>query len=341
MTMLVAGDADRQPSATNLARASAERKRKSVLEVLAPLGVPIMALCIIAYFTFATPGFLSVGNFTDILSNSALPIIVAVGLTIPLVMGQFDLSIAAVAGVATIIYSQLVAKTGVDPGIAIVATLAAAAVAGAFNGVMVAYVGLSALVVTIATSSFMNGMQFYVSNNIQIYGGFPESLVAFARSSLGRLPTLVIVAALVVLGFWILLEKTLFGRHVKAVGGNAEAARLAGVNVRQTQALGFIICAVVAGVAGVLFANKQAVAYPLSGLDVLLPSYTAAFIGAATFRFGEFNIFGTVVGVLITQITANGLILLGVPNYSTYIFQGAILLVALIFARVVALRHAV
>lgn len=338
--MLAADGAKEQRSATNTARASAEERRKSALEVLAPLGVPIMALCIIAYFTYATRGFLSVGNFTDILSNSALPIIVAVGLTIPLVMGQFDLSIAAVAGVATIIYSQLVAKTGVDPSLAIVATLVVAALAGAFNGIMVAYVGLSALVVTIAMSSFMNGMQFYVSNNIQIYGGFPESLVDFARSSLGPVPTLVIVAALVVVGFWTLLEKTLFGRHVKAVGGNAEAARLAGVNVRWTQTAGFILCALAAGAAGVLFANKQAVAYPLSGLDVLLPSYTAAFIGAATFRFGEFNILGTVVGVLITQITADGLILLGVPNYSTYIFQGAILLVALVFARIVALRHA-
>jgi ribose transport system permease protein len=339
MAILVT-DGAKEELSTNLMRASTERRKKSALEALAPLGVPIMALCIIVYFTFATPGFLSIGNFTDIMANSTLPIIVAVGLTIPLVMGQFDLSIAAVAGVATIIYSQLVARTGVDPGIAIVATLAVAALAGAFNGIMVGYFGLSALVVTIAMSSFMNGMQFYVSNNIQIYGGFPASLVAFARSSVGPVPTLVIVAALVVIGFWTLLEKTLFGRHVKAVGGNAEAARLAGVNVRQTQTAGFIICALAAGAAGVLFANKQAVAYPLSGLDVLLPSYTAAFIGAATFRFGEFNIFGTVVGVLIAQISANGLILLGVPNYSTYIFQGAILLVALVFARVVALRHA-
>ncbi len=128
------------------------------------------------------------------------------------------------------------------------------------------------------------------------------------------------------------------GADVKAVGGNAEAARLAGVDVRRTRAFGFILCTFAASVAGILFANKQAVAYPLAGLDVLLPSFTAAFIGAATFRFGEFNIFGTVVGVLVTQIAANGLILLGVPNYTTYVFQGVILLVALVFARVVALR---
>jgi ribose transport system permease protein len=204
---------------------------------------------------------------------------------------------------------------------------------------MVAYVGLPALVATIAMSSILIGLQFYISGSVQIFGGYPESLVHFARSSIGPIPTMVVVAAVIVVALWLLLERTIFGRHVKAVGGNREAARLAGVDVRRTLLFSFMISAVTAGVAGVLFANKQAVAYPLSGLDVLLPSYTAAFIGAATFRFGEFNIFGTVVGVLINMITANGLILLSVPNYTTYLFQGVILLVALIFARAVALRR--
>ena len=313
--------------------------RRTILGILAPLGVPIMTLGMIVYFGLATTGFLSLGNITDVLSNSALPVIVAVGLTIPLVMGEFDLSISALAGLATILYAQLVAKEDVSPAIAILVTLVVALAAGAFNGLMVAYLGLPALVATIAMSSFLIGMQFYVSGSVQIYGGFPETLVALSRSSVGPVPTLVIIAALIVVGAWVLLEKSVFGRHVKAVGGNAEAARLAGVNVRRTRALGFILCGLAASVAGIIFANKQAVAYPLAGLDVLLPSFTAAFIGAATFRFGEFNVFGTVVGVLVTQIAANGLILLGVPNYTTYVFQGVILLVALIFARIVALRQ--
>ena len=328
------------PAAPAGASAPSEKTARTVLEVFAPLGVPIMTLAMVAYFGLATTGFLSIGNITDVLSNSALPVIVAVGLTFPLVMGEFDLSISALAGLATILYAQLVAKEDMSPAIAIVITLVAALAAGAFNGLMVAYVGLPALVATIAMSSFLIGMQFYVSGSVQIYGGFPEALVAFSRSSLGPVPTLVIVAGVIVLGAWVLLEQSVFGRHVKAVGGNAEAARLAGVNVQRTRALGFILCGLAASIAGIIFANKQAVAYPLAGLDVLLPSFTAAFIGAATFRFGEFNVFGTVVGVLVTQIAANGLILLGVPNYTTYVFQGVILLIALIFARIVSLRHA-
>lgn len=315
------------------------KQKQTVLELLAPLGVPLMALAIIVYFSLMTQGFLTVGNFKDIFANAALPVIVAVGLTIPLVTGEFDLSISAVAGFATILYAQLVANEGVDPALAIAITLVASIAVGAFNGLMVAYFGLPALVATIAMSSFLIGMQFYISGSIQIYGGYPESLVHFARANFGPVPALVIVAAIVLVAFWFLLDRTMFGRHVKAVGGNREAARLVGVDVRRTMSLGFILCALTAGIAGILFANKQAVAYPLSGLDVLLPSYTAAFIGAAAFRFGEFNVFGTVVGVMITQITANGLILMGVPNYTTYIFQGVILLVALMFARVVALRR--
>jgi ribose transport system permease protein len=326
-------------STLNRLRAPSDKTRRTVLEIFAPLGVPIMTLGMIIFFSLATTGFLTVGNITDVFANSALPVIVAVGLTIPLVMGEFDLSIAALAGFATILYAQLVVKEDIDPAVAIVVTLVASVVAGTFNGLMVAYVGLPALVATIAMSSFLVGMQFYVSGSVQIYGGFPETLVAFCRSNIGPVPTLVIVAAILVIGAWALLEKSIFGRHVKAVGGNAEAARLAGVDVQRTRAFGFILCALTASIAGILFANKQAVAYPLAGLDVLLPSFTAAFIGAATFRFGEFNIFGTVVGVLVTQIAANGLILLGVPNYTTYVFQGVILLVALIFARIVALRQ--
>ncbi len=132
--------------------APSDKARRTVLEILAPLGVPIMTLGMIVYFGFATTGFLTIGNITDVFANSALPVIVAVGLTIPLVMGEFDLSISALAGLATILYAQLVAKEGVDPAIAILVTLVASIVAGAFNGLMVAYVGLPALVATIAMS---------------------------------------------------------------------------------------------------------------------------------------------------------------------------------------------
>lgn len=122
-------------------------------------------------------------------------------------------------GFVTIFYSQLAAKEGLDPTVSIVITLVACIGAGAFNGLMMAYVSLPALVATIAMSSFLIGMEFYISGSAQIYGGFPEALVAFGRSNIGPVPALVVVAAAIVLLLWLTLEKTVFGRYVKAVGG--------------------------------------------------------------------------------------------------------------------------
>jgi len=326
-------------SSPESAQYAEESQDSRVWRILPSLGVPMMAGVMIAYFAITLPGFLTVSNFQSLLTTAALPVIVAVGLTFVLVLGDFDLSIAAVAGVATIIFSELVSARGFSPVLAIVITLVVALFVGLVNGTLVAYVGLAGLVVTIGTASVLDGIQFWVSGSQQISGGFSEFLVDLARSSTAGIPNLVLVAGVYVATAWFLLDKTVLGRNIRACGTNREAARIAGLNVRRIRLTGYMIAAFSAGLAGILFANRQAVAYPLSGLDVLLPSFTAAFIGAATFKMGQFNVPGTVVGVLITTLAANGLILLGAPQYATYIFQGLILLVALLFARVVSMRR--
>jgi ribose/xylose/arabinose/galactoside ABC-type transport system permease subunit len=188
-------------------------------------------------------------------------------------------------------------------------------------------------------NSILNGWQFVITDSSQVFGNFPPGFVSFARGDVLGIPNLVLVATVVVLVVWALLERTTLGRQIRAVGGNAEAARIAGVNTARVKVAGFVICAFLAALAGLLFAGKQSSAFPLSGLDVLLPSFAACFIGAAMFKLGEFNVPGTVVGVMITQITSNGLTLMNVPTYASYFLQGAILLVALLFARAVAGRR--
>jgi ribose transport system permease protein len=125
---------------------------------------------------------------------------------------------------------------------------------------------------------------------------------------------------------------------MRAVGENPEAARFAGVDVRRTIVLGFVTVAVTATIAGTLYTGFQANVYPLSGLTILLQSFAACFIGATMFRVGEFNIPGTIVGALLASVVSNGLLLANVANYSTYFFQGGILIAAVLFARVFAGR---
>lgn len=299
-------------------------------------GVPFMAVLLIVFFWLATDQFLSGANIKTILTDAALPAIVAVGLTACLAMGEFDLSLNGVAGLATIVVAVLTARKGMPTIPAVAIALAVGLGIGLVNGVFVGFVGVSALIVTIAVNSILNGWQYIVSDSQQIFGGFPPGFVRFARGELGPVSTLVIVAVAVAVAVYVLLEHTTLGRHLRAIGGNPEAARIAGVNVARTKLAGFAISSTLAALAGLLFAGKQTTAFPLSGLDVLLPAFAACFIGAAMFKVGEFNVPGTIVGVLIATITANGLLLMGVPNYATFIFQGVILLVALVFARVVS-----
>jgi ribose transport system permease protein len=299
------------------------------------IGVPLMGLALIVVFSVIADNFLTADNVKDIFAQAALPLIVATGLTVCLSMGEFDLSLNGVAGVATVLMAVLVARHGMSPLLAIPLVLAVGVLVGVVNGVLVGYFGVAALIVTIAVNSILQGWQFVISDSRQIFGGFPPGLVSFARGSVLGIPTLVLVAAAITGLAWALLERTTLGRHLRAIGGNAEAARIAGVDIARVKLAGFVITALLASLAGLLFAARETAAYPLNGLDVLLPSFAACFIGAAMFKVGEFNIPGTVVGVMIAQITANGLILLNVATYASYFFQGIILLIALLFARLV------
>lgn len=303
---------------------------------LGSIGVPIMGIVLIAVFAVVAENFLSGGNVKNIFAEAALPMIVAVGLTVCLTMGEFDLSLNGVAGVATVLVAVLLSKDEWGTVPAILVVLGVGVAVGTLNGVLVGYFGVAALIVTIAVNSILNGWQFVISDSSQVFGNFPTGFVDFARGDALGIPNLVIIAAVVAVLTWVLIERTTLGRHIRAVGGNSEAARIAGVNTPRVKLIGFVICSTLAALAGLLFAAKQSSAYPLNGLDVLLPSFAACFIGAAMFKLGEFNVPGTVVGVMITQITSNGLTLMNVATYATYFLQGGILLVALLFARLVA-----
>lgn len=312
------------------------RKAAQRRKILGSVGVPFIGILLIVIFAVIAENFLTGGNIKNIFAEAALPMIVAIGLTVCLTMGEFDLSLNGVAGLGTVLLAVLLSHDEMAAIPAVLIVLGAGIAVGAFNGVLVGYFGVAALIVTIAVNSILDGWQFVIAGSEQIFGGFPPGLVKFARGQVWVIPDLVLVAAGVAIVVWVLVERTTFGRHVRAVGGNSEAARIAGVNIARVKLVGFIICAFLAVLGGLLFAARQTSAYPLSGLEVLLPSFAACFIGAAMFKLGEFNVPGTIVGVLITQITTNGLALMNVATYASYFIQGVILIVALLFARAVA-----
>lgn len=301
---------------------------------LGPLGVPLALLILVLIFQSKSSAFLTGENIQAIFESAALPAIAACGLTVVLILGEFDLSFQAVAGFATITVATLIAKHGVPLVPAIIIVLAIGALIGALNGCLIAYVKLAALVVTIGMGSLLNGGEFAVAKSESI-SGFSPGFVSFCQGNIGPVPTLAVIAVVAAAVIWLMLERTALGREMRAVGSNPEAARFAGVDVRRTVLIGFVVTALAASLAGILYAGHQGVVYPLSGLTILLQSFAACFIGAAMFRVGEFNIPGTIVGSVLAAVVSNGLLLANVANYATYFFQGGILIAALLFARVI------
>lgn len=296
-----------------------------VLSFFARYGTLLVLAGMIIAFGVASPNaFLTERNLVNVLNQSALLAIVAGGLTIVLVAGQFDLSFGNVLGLTGILAVGLMERSGVPMPAAILLALVAAAVVGLANGLLVSGLGVNPIVATLATSTIVLGINFWYSNGapINLTGG---SYTAIARGDLLGIP-LPIVIEIVFLGIlWIVLNRTVFGHHAQAVGANPVASRLAGVNVARVTIIAFIIGAVAAGIAGIVLSARIGSAQVTAGDGYLLGAFAACFLGASVLRDGEFHIVGTFVGVLIVTVAINGFAILGAPSYAQYIVQGFIL----------------
>ena len=211
-------------------------------------------------------------------------------------------------------------------------------VGGAFNGMLVSVVGILPFVATLATLTMYSGAAFIVSGGKTISGqSIPEGFSNFARSglSLGEiggiallLPNLTIVALLVIVAVWVLLEQTTFGRRLYAIGGNIEAAYLAGVAVRRLKLVAFSLTGLGAAGAGIMYASRVASANPTQGSGLMLNAIAAVFLGMTMSEQGEPRILATVIGVLILGVLDNGLTQLSVDSYVRQVLVGGIILLA-------------
>jgi ribose transport system permease protein len=188
---------------------------------------------------------------------------------------------------------------------------------------------VNSVIATLGVGTIIVGLAFAYSSGVPIVAGVPE---AFLQLSLGRwlfgIPNPIIVMALVVCALWVLVERTAIGQEIQAVGGNPAAARLAGINVDLIKTLGFIISGMCAALTGTLLASRLGSGTTSAADSYLLTAFAAVFLGSATLRDGEFHVFGTFIGTLIIVFGFNGLNIFGAPTFSQYVFQGAILIVA-------------
>ncbi|ALN75131.1 ABC transporter permease [Aureimonas sp. AU20] len=305
-------------------------RAKTALGIFARYATIIGLLAMIAAFAVLSPrAFPTLNNFTNVLNQASLTMIIAAGLTLAVVVGELDLSVGFAASLHGILVTGLIVSNGLPIPLAILIVLCAGALIGLVNGLIVTKIKVNSVIATLGVGTILTGLAFAYSAGVPIVSGVPE---AFLQLSLGRwlfgIPNNIVIMALVVGGLWVLVERSALGQEIQAVGGNPAAARLAGIDVDRIKILGFVISGVCAALTGILLASRLGSGTASAADSYLLTAFAAVFLGSATLRDGEFHIFGTLIGALIIAFGFNGLNIFGAPTFSQYVLQGAILILA-------------
>ena len=303
---------------------------KAGLAVFARYATIIGLFAMIAAFSVLSPdAFPTFNNFVNVLNQTSLAMIVAGGLTLAVIVGELDLSVGYAASLHGVLVTGLIVQSKLPVPIAIAVVLALGALIGVVNGLIVTKLRVNSVIATLGVGTILVGLSFAYSAGAPIAAGVPDEFLdlALARWLFG-IPNPIVVMALVLVALWALVERTALGQEIQAVGGNPAAARLAGIDVDRIKIIGFVVSGLCAALTGVLLASRLGSGTTSAADSYLLSAFAAVFLGSATLRDGEFYVLGTFVGALIIAFGFNGLNIFGAPTFSQYVFQGAILIVA-------------
>ena len=288
-----------------------------------------LALMIVVFSILSPDAFPTFNNFINVLNQASLAMIISGGLTLALVVGEMDLSVGYAASLHGVLVTGLIVHTKLPIVIAMAIVIGLGALVGVANGLIVTKLRVNSVIATLGVGTILVGLAFAYSSGVPIVAGVPE---AFLDLALGRwffgIPNPIIFMALVVAALWVLVERTAIGQEIQAVGGNQAAARLAGISVDRIKILGFAISGMCAALTGALLASRLGSGTTSAADSYLLTAFAAVFLGSATLRDGEFHVLGTFVGAMIIVFGFNGLNIFGAPTFSQYVFQGAILIIA-------------
>jgi ribose transport system permease protein len=299
----------------------------------------VLALLVVGFSFWLPDTFATVSNARDIVISQPPLIFLAFAALITLVVGEFDLSLGANIGICQYLVMELMVHSQVSWPLTICIVLCVGMLIGAANAVMVVGFGLNSFIVTIGVATVLEGLLQLVSDGgTPIFGGVPKSFLDIGQTELLGL-TLPVFYALAAAGLlWLMLERTVLGRQMRATGANAAAARLSGIPTWRATALAFVIAGGLAAIGGILATARIGAADATSGPSLLLPAFAAAFLGATAVKPGFFNVWGTVIAIFLVAVGITGLQLQGVEAWVTPVFNGVVLLIAIGVARLASTR---
>lgn len=319
------------------------RRRPELMAFLEKYALAAMLALLCLFFSMygmTAETFTSLANIRNILGSESVVAVAALASIVPLTCGQFDLSVGAVLGLSSVVAGTAAASHGLPVAVAVTLGVLVGAVIGTFNGWLVAYRGVNALIATLGTSTLVAGLVSLYTENQVISVGIPESLTNFGKGRLLGVPQTLYALALIAVVVYYLLRHTPYGRYLASVGASPTSARLVGLNVPRMILSSFVLSGALSGIAGVLLLARAGTANPQVGPGFTLAALSAAFLGATAIRPGTFNVFGTLLGVLFVAVSVNGLVLSGAADWVEPTFNGAALLVAVTLSTAIARRRA-
>lgn len=287
-------------------------------------------------FSIWMPGtFCTWMNIRTLLSSQAVLVIVALAVLIPIIAGDYDMSVAANLTVVNILVAKLNVDLGLPIGLCVAIGLGVGVLIGAVNGFIVTKFHLNAFIVTMGMYTFLAGIALLIS--LQTVTGVDRSLqqAIYTKKLFGISPSFFYALILTVVIAYI-LTMTTAGRRVLIVGRNENVARLSGIHVDRTRLLCFVSSGFIAGLGGVVYTGVLGGGSPTGGLGYMMPAFAAVFLGSTCFRPGRFNAPGTIVAVYFLSTGTNGLQLQGAQSYVTNLFYGIALIVAVVFSAMAA-----
>ena len=309
----------------------APSRARALLSAVADNSVtPILAALIIVsvVLSFMTDAFLTASNLSNIITQSAVVGIAAIGATFVIITGGIDLSVGSNVALAGMVGALLAQATG-NGLLGIAAVLVVSMLTGAFNGTSVTLLRLAPFIVTLASMGMARGLTLQLSQGQTVYG-LPPVLDWLGASTVFGLGVSAIVTVILFVVAQLVLSRTTFGHMVYAVGGNREAARLAGIAVRRVTFICYLIAGLCAGIAAIVLLGRLDSATPNAATGLELQVIAAVVIGGTSLFGGKGSMIGTFIGVLLIGVINNGLTLLNVSSFWVQFVQGALIFLAVL-----------
>ncbi|MFN1580878.1 ribose ABC transporter permease [Vibrio rotiferianus] len=292
----------------------------------------IALLFLIVVVSFLNPNFFTVDNILNILRQTSVNAIIAVGMTLVILTAGIDLSVGSVLALCGAFAASMIALE-VPVLIAVPTALFAGAALGAISGIIIAKGKVQAFIATLVTMTLLRGVTMVYTDGRPISTGFTDTADAFAWFGTGYalgIPVPVWLMVIVFAAAWYLLNHTRFGRYVYALGGNESATRLSGINVDRVKIGVYAICGMLAALAGIIVTSRLSSAQPTAGMGYELDAIAAVVLGGTSLMGGKGRIMGTLIGALIIGFLNNALNLLDVSSYYQMIAKAVVILLAVL-----------